>query len=376
MPIVNIKDMLSCARANEFAVPAFEIDSLETLSGAIRAAETSQSPLVLSVTEAQLNDSLFESLVSAIETMAQQTSIPVAIQFEQATSFDTAVRAINAGCNSIMLDASVTDISLIKNIASMAHDCGVTLGSVCQQQVMAAGMQLLEEAVIDVLLLKNDADDRLVLPDITESASNSLLTTYAYQNITDTDCHKIIESGMTMIQFGTLLQDITDSRIRLNAHESETGYRKLMQGITGLIQQEASECIQLCLSAGQADNLLKQCQPWLPVEHVIIFNVEGINDEQARTMMAEGQKSLAGIPGVRHVVIAQAVKDDAKYRFSWLVRFCHPAVIDSYREHPVHVDFADRLFRPVAGDRISIDYQWNCEPLIEETGVISNSAAV
>jgi len=34
-----------------------------------------------------------------------------------------------------------------------------------------------------------------------------------------------------------------------------------------------------------------------------------------------------------------------------------PAVIDSYREHPVHVAFADNLFRPVSAERLSIDYQ-------------------
>ncbi|HEB98599.1 MAG TPA: fructose-bisphosphate aldolase, partial [Thiotrichales bacterium] len=44
-------------------------------------------------------------------------------------------------------------------------------------------------------------------------------------------------------------------------------------------------------------------------------------------------------------------------RFCWLIRFVHPAVIDSYREHPEHLRFADELFRPVAGDRISIDYR-------------------
>lgn len=44
------------------------------------------------------------------------------------------------------------------------------------------------------------------------------------------------------------------------------------------------------------------------------------------------------------------------YRYIWLVRFCHPAVIDSYREHPAHVTFADNLFRPVADERLSINY--------------------
>lgn len=65
----------------------------------------------------------------------------------------------------------------------------------------------------------------------------------------------------------------------------------------------------------------------------------------------------APFPGVLEVVTGQAVKPDADYQYTWLVRFCHPAVIDSYRDHPLHVAFADNHFRPVAGGRISIDYQ-------------------
>lgn len=73
-------------------------------------------------------------------------------------------------------------------------------------------------------------------------------------------------------------------------------------------------------------------------------------------MMADGRRELSTIPGVREVFVGEAIKDDAQYRYTWLVRFCHADVIDSYREHPVHVAFADKCFRPVAGKRISIDY--------------------
>jgi fructose-bisphosphate aldolase class II len=40
-----------------------------------------------------------------------------------------------------------------------------------------------------------------------------------------------------------------------------------------------------------------------------------------------------------------------------MVRFASAAVIDTYRDHPDHQAFADSHFRPVAGDRLTIDYQ-------------------
>ena len=110
-------------------------------------------------------------------------------------------------------------------------------------------------------------------------------------------------------------------------------------------------------SADRSAEVLAQCRPWTPVEHLIIYNVEGLDKTDAEMMIAEGRRVLAAISGVREVFTGEAVKDDAKYRYTWLVRFCHPAVIDSYRAHPAYVAFADKRFRPVAGERISIDYQ-------------------
>jgi fructose-bisphosphate aldolase class II len=90
---------------------------------------------------------------------------------------------------------------------------------------------------------------------------------------------------------------------------------------------------------------------------VIIFNVDSDDATQASNMMHEGEKVLSQIPGVRRVITGKAVQKDAKYKFTWLIEFVHENVIDSYRNHPAHVAFADNLFRPIAGDRISIDYR-------------------
>ncbi|MEN8131146.1 MAG: Dabb family protein [Pseudomonadota bacterium] len=108
------------------------------------------------------------------------------------------------------------------------------------------------------------------------------------------------------------------------------------------------------------------------MEHLIIYNVTGIDEVGVETMFEEGRCVLGAIPGVREVVTGKAVKEDAKYRYTWLVRFCHPAVIESYREHPDHVAFADNRFRPVAGERISIDYQ-TVEPVVLRSNVVERS---
>jgi fructose-bisphosphate aldolase class II len=59
---------------------------------------------------------------------------------------------------------------------------------------------------------------------------------------------------------------------------------------------------------------------------------------------------------VRRVITGWALPEKAAYRCCWLVEFTHRKVIESYREHPDHVAFANQFFRPIAAERISIDY--------------------
>jgi fructose-bisphosphate aldolase class II len=108
-------------------------------------------------------------------------------------------------------------------------------------------------------------------------------------------------------------------------------------------------------SSGQGSEAMKVCKSWHPVEHLIIYNTT-VDDAKSAELAAEGRRVLDRIPGVRATWSGRAVKDDAGYRWCWLFRFAHAAVIDSYREHPDHVAYADNHFRPIAGDRVSIDY--------------------
>jgi hypothetical protein len=109
-------------------------------------------------------------------------------------------------------------------------------------------------------------------------------------------------------------------------------------------------------AAGQGRAALEATEAWRPVEHLIIYNSTA-DDATSAEIAAEGRRVLDKIPGVRATWTGRSVRLDAKYRWCWLVRFAHPAVIDAYREHPDHVSYADHRFRPIADDRISIDYE-------------------
>ena len=143
--------------------------------------------------------------------------------------------------------------------------------------------------------------------------------------------------------------------LRALGHEPAS-WHKLDQ----LVSQAAAAHMQTVFdelgAAGQGQRVLGILEPWRPVEHLIIYNTT-TDEPAAVALAAEGRRVLDRIPGVRATWSGRAVKEDAGYRWCWLIRFAHRAVIDSYREHPDHVAYADNHFRPIAGDRVSIDYE-------------------
>lgn len=101
MPLVNAKDLLGHANRHGYAVCAFDLASLDILAAGVQAAENCRAPVILSVAEPNLEYLAVEHILPAIEAAARRATIPVAIQFNRATSTTSAARAIGLGCNSI-----------------------------------------------------------------------------------------------------------------------------------------------------------------------------------------------------------------------------------------------------------------------------------
>ena len=388
MPLVNMKDMLDHAHANGYAVGAFDLVSLDFLDGILQGAQNRQAPVILSLAESHFGYFDFHDIMPAVVAAARRSPVPVAIHLDHGASLDSAVQAINLGCNGIMVDTSNapldTNIRLTREIVDMARGCGIPVegelgyvpgvegedaerhpGEIAYTTVEEAE-RFVAETGVDFLAVSigtvhghmrgEPVLDFQRLAEINQALGIPLVI-HGGTGLSDEQFRRLIDNGVAKINYYTALADAAGEVIHDHARNGARGYTALVAGISDAIRAEVERCIDLWGGAGRADAVLAQAQPWLPVEHVIIYNVEGLDEAGTQAMMAEGRRVLSAIPGVLEVVTARALKEDAAYRYSWLVRFCHPAVVDSYRDHPDHAAFADRRFRPVAGKRISIDYQ-------------------
>lgn len=93
------------------------------------------------------------------------------------------------------------------------------------------------------------------------------------------------------------------------------------------------------------------------IRHLILFNArEGATDEDVFAMAEKANRELSRIPGVTNVTFGYATGNYPRYRYTLEIDFASEDVIESYRNHPIHVKFADEDFRPMAPDRITTDF--------------------
>lgn len=388
MAIVNLRDMVNHAYQNSYAVGAFDLVSLEFLEGVIDAAERCRAPVILSLAEPHFTHYDIELLLPAVEAAARRASVPVAIQFDHGSGYESIVKAINLGCNGVMIDASAADlpdnIDLTQRIVKMAHGCAIpvigelgyvagvegeggaqhpgqpvfTLPSEARTYVERTGIDFLAVAIgtvqgrqqgrvkLDFQRLKN-----------VHEAVHIPLVIHGGSGLSDDQYRRLIAHNVAMINYYTGLSDIAVASERELLDHDGGSYTTINRGVRVAVAAEVERCLRLWGSAGRAAEVLAQCREWRCVEHIIIYNVDGLDSDGAAEMMAIGRRVLAGIPGVREVFTGEAVKVDSAYRYCWRVRFASDAVIDSYRIHPDHSAFADDHFRPFADDRISIDFE-------------------
>jgi fructose-bisphosphate aldolase class II len=390
MPLTDMRDMLKHAYHNGYAVGSFELVSMDFLEAIIAAAEDCRSPVILGLAEPHFESYDFSLMMAAVEKAAGRSTVPVAIHLEHGASYASAVNAIKLGCNSVMVDASheafPVNVALTRRVVEMAHACGVTvegeLGYVAGGEGENAAKHpgeltytsieeakaYVERTGVDCLAVSiGTVHGRLRgrakldferLKRINEALGMPLVL-HGGSGLTEEQYHKLILHGVAKINCYTGLSDVAAKHIRASAQAHTEGYLETMQGTRDALRAQVERSMRLWGSAGRAAEVLMQCQPWQPVEQIIVYNAEGASDSQIETIMARGQEVLGAIPGVRRVFTGWAIAEQAQYRCCWLVSFAHTKVIESYRNHPDHVIFTDQHFQPIAQERISIDFVAN-----------------
>lgn len=130
--LMNMKDLLTVAQKTHFAVPAFNIGSDQLLKAVMKTVKELKSPVILEMSPDEFNFVGYAQ-IQAMLYEATHTDVPVCIHLDHGDSYETVVRAIQAGMTSVMIDASKLpyeeNVAITKKVVETAHIANVSVES-------------------------------------------------------------------------------------------------------------------------------------------------------------------------------------------------------------------------------------------------------
>lgn len=131
--LTNVKEMLEKAKAEGYAVGAFNTVNLETTRAIIEAAKELRSPVIVQVTEKTFDFAGGRAIFHLIKNIAEfyAKDIPVGIHLDHGKSFEVVERAMEIGFTSVMYDGSrkeyADNLMTTKKIVNLAHMRGIVV---------------------------------------------------------------------------------------------------------------------------------------------------------------------------------------------------------------------------------------------------------
>ena len=133
MPLVNAKEMLTKAKAGQYAVGQFNINNLEWTKAILLTAQELNSPVILGVSEGAGKYMCgYKTIVGMVNGMLEELNItvPVALHLDHG-SYDGAKACIEAGFSSVMFDGSHYSIEenvvKTKELVAICDELGLSL---------------------------------------------------------------------------------------------------------------------------------------------------------------------------------------------------------------------------------------------------------
>ncbi|MCK4320794.1 class II fructose-bisphosphate aldolase family protein, partial [Candidatus Bathyarchaeota archaeon] len=129
--LVTNKKLLSVAKAEGYAVGAFNIQNLETLLAVVEASTEERSPVIVAATSSTIKYAGLEYLAKMVKTAAESTPVPMSLHLDHGKDVETVSNCIDTGFTSVMIDGShlnfEQNIALTKRVTRLAHSKGISV---------------------------------------------------------------------------------------------------------------------------------------------------------------------------------------------------------------------------------------------------------
>jgi fructose-bisphosphate aldolase, class II len=259
MPFIKDgRQLIRFAYKHGFALPAFNICSLEMAQGCVAAAQALNAPIILQTYQADLRFGAPSVMVAMVKAIAEAASVPVMLHLDHGVNTNTVQECLNAGYSSVMLDGGSLDFAALlettRLLAQTAHQHHASF------EVSAENFNHGQSSATDPLeaqqLLQAGADMVAVSVGSEHGQSSSLdlgrleqiatllqapLVLHGGSGIAPADVQAALGLGVVKINIGSALY-----RALLGVWESGgTSHRAVYQNATQAVCEVAKHYIQL-----------------------------------------------------------------------------------------------------------------------------------
>jgi ketose-bisphosphate aldolase len=129
--LAHVKQIINKAVKIKYAIGAFNFYNFETLLGVVKAAQKRQAPIIVQVSEGQVQYLGVENVVAMVKSIAATfgKKVPIALHLDHGYDFDVIIQCIKAGFSSVHIDGSFLNwqknIAITKKVVQYAHQRGV-----------------------------------------------------------------------------------------------------------------------------------------------------------------------------------------------------------------------------------------------------------
>lgn len=128
--LINMKELLTVAKENKFAVGAFNVADSSFLRAVVEEAEASKSPAIIAIHPDEF-EFLTDEFFAYARERVKNSSAPFVLHLDHGASLKQVVRAIRAGFTSVMIDGSLLpyeeNVKKTKEVVNVAHTVNVSV---------------------------------------------------------------------------------------------------------------------------------------------------------------------------------------------------------------------------------------------------------
>ncbi len=141
MALETLKNLLSEASANKYAVGSFNVWDMLSAKNVIAAAENTKAPVIMTVWKDELDFAGEKWQYKMCLDLGRESPVPVAVFIDHALDIPAIENAIALGATSVMIDGShlplKENIALTRKAVELAHAAGIS----CEGELGVLGQE-------------------------------------------------------------------------------------------------------------------------------------------------------------------------------------------------------------------------------------------